>query len=93
MISLGVLGDLCRETESILKRTLCISRSIECCNYPRLKERLYAEIDFYRHRCLSIKHAFGEVKNSINCLSMQRRLLEVLLDRCLIAIHGLHRIY
>ena len=55
MNSIGVLGDLCRETEWIWQRMKCVSRSIASCQHPRLKQRLLEEINIYRNRSLNVK--------------------------------------
>ena len=85
MNSFGVLGDLCREAEWMRRRIECASRSIQHCHHPRLKDRLVAEISFYRVRCLAIKDSLTVISQSLDSQSMQKCLLEELLSRCLSA--------
>ena len=83
MNSVGVLADLCRETEWIWQRMKYVSRSIASCQHPRLKERLVEEINIYRDRCQNIKNSLVKIRYHQNTFSMQRRFLEELLNRCL----------
>ena len=85
MNSFGVLGDLCREAEWMRRRLQCASRSIQHCQHPKLKNRLVAEISFYRVRCLAIKDSLNVISQSFDSQSMQKCLLEELLSRCLSA--------
>ncbi len=83
MNSFGVLGDLCREAEWMRRRLQCASRSIQHIQHPKLKNRLVAEISFYRVRCLAIKDSLTVISQSLDSQSMQKCLLEELLSRCL----------
>ena len=82
MNSLGLLGDLCREVEWIWRRMQCTARSIQQCQDQRLEERLVVEMSIYRYRCLSIKAALTQINYSIEAHSIQKVLLEDLLQRC-----------
>ena len=84
MNSFGVLGDLCREAEWMRRRIKCASRSIQHCRHPQLKDRLVAEISFYRARCLAMKASLTEISCSLESQSTQKYLLEELLSRCLL---------
>ena len=83
MNSFGVLGDLCREAEWMRRRIQCASRSLQHCQQPQLKNRLVAEISFYRVRCLAISESLTVISQSLDSQSMQKYLLEELLSRCL----------
>ena len=65
------------------RRLECASRSIQYCQHPKLKNRLVAEISFYRVRCLAIKDSLTVISQSLDSKSMQKCLLEELLSRCL----------
>ena len=93
MNSFGVLGDLCREAEWIWQRMQCLSRSIQRCQHPRLKERLVAEISLHRNRCLAIENALNEINHYLDSQSMQKPLLEELLCRCLLTMQIQHPMY
>ena len=67
------------------RRLQCASRSIQHCQHPKLKNRLVAEISFYRARCLAIKDSLTVISQSVDPQSMQKCLLEELLSRCLSA--------
>ena len=84
MNSFGVLGDLCREAEWMGRRITCASRSMQHCQHPQLKDRLVAEISFYRARCLEMKASLTEISCSLDPQSIQKYLLEELLSRCLL---------
>ena len=83
MNSFGVLGDLCREAEWIYRRIQCANRSIKYCQHEQLKNRLVAELSFYRIRCLAIKGSLNMISHSLDSQSIQKYLLEELLSRCL----------
>ena len=59
------------------------SRSIQHCQHPQLKDRLVAEISFYRARCLAMKDSLAVISHSLDSQSTQKCLLEELLSRCL----------
>ena len=61
------------------------SRSIQHCQHPKLKNRLVAEISFYRARCLAMKDSLAVISHSLDSQSTQKCLLEELLFRCLSA--------
>ena len=65
-------------------RIQCASRSIQHCQHPKLKNRLVAEISFYRVRCLAIKDSLTVISQSLDSQSIQKCLLEELLSRCLL---------
>ena len=65
------------------RRIQCASRSIQHCQHPQLKNRLVAEISFYRVRCLAISESLTVISQSLESQSMQKYLLEELLSRCL----------
>ena len=65
------------------RRIECASRSIQHCQHPQLKDRLVAEISFYRVRCLVMKDSLTEISHSLDSQSIQKCLLEELLSRCL----------
>ena len=65
------------------RRIQCASRSIQHCQHPQLKNRLVAEISFYRVRCLAISESLTVISQSLDSQSMQKYLLEELLSRCL----------
>ena len=65
------------------RRIQCASRSIQHCQHPQLKNRLVAEISFYRVRCLAISDSLTVISQSLDSQSMQKYLLEELLSRCL----------
>ena len=65
------------------RRIQCASRSIQHCQHPQLKNRLVAEISFYRVRCLAISESLTVISQSLGSQSMQKYLLEELLSRCL----------
>ena len=67
------------------RRIQCASRSIQHCQHPQLKNRLVAEISFYRVRCLAISESLTVISQSLDSQSMQICLLEELLSRCLSA--------
>ena len=92
MNSFGVLGDLCREAEWMRRRLQCASHSIQHCQHPKLKNRLVAEKSFYRVRCLAIKDSLTVVSQSLDSQSIQKKLLEELLSRCLLTAQLLYRI-
>ena len=91
MNSFSVLGDLCREVEWIWRRMQCATRSIQRCQNLQLKERLVEEISFHRYRCLVIKTALASTKHCIDSQSIQKRLLEELLSRCLLKTQVLYQ--
>ena len=93
MNSFGVLGDLCREAEWIQRRIQCASRSIQDCQHEQLKDRLVAEISFYRHRCLAIQTTLADFNSYLDSQSIQKNLLEELLSRCLLSIRLQHRVF
>ena len=64
-------------------RIQCTSRSIQHCQHPHLKDRLVAEISFYRTRCLAMKDSLAVISHSLDSQSTQKCLLEELLSRCL----------
>ena len=64
-------------------RIQCASRSIQHCQHPQLKDRLVAEISFYRVRCLAMKDSLTAISYSLDSQSTQKCLLEELLSRCL----------
>ena len=64
-------------------RIQCASRSIQHCQHPQLKDRLVAEISFYRARCLAMKDSLAVISHSLDAQSIQQCLLEELLSRCL----------
>ena len=92
MNSYGVLGDLCREAEWIRQRLQCASRSIQHCQHPKLKNRLVAEISFYRARCLAMKDSLAVISHSLDSQSTQKCLLEELLSRCLLTAQLTYRL-
>ena len=92
MNSFGVLGDLCREAEWMRMRIQCASRSIQHCQHPQLKDRLVAEISFYRARCLAMKDSLAVISHSLDSQSTQKCLLEELLSRCLLTAQLTYRI-
>ena len=65
------------------RRLECASRSIQHCQHPQLKDRLVAEISFYRARCLAMKDSLAVISHSLDSQSTQKCLLEELLSRCL----------
>ena len=91
MNSFGVLGDLCREAEWMRRRLECASRSIQHCQHPQLKDRLIAEISFYRARCWAMKDSLAVISRSLDSQSTQKSLLEELLSRCLLTAQLTHR--
>ena len=93
MNSFGVLGDLCREADWIQRRIQCASRSIQDCQHAQLKDRLVAEISFYRHRCLAMQTTLAELNSFLDSESIQKYLLEELLSRCLLTIRFQHRVF
>ena len=64
-------------------RIQCASRSIQHCQHPQLKDRLAAEISFYRIRCLAMKDSLTVISPSLESQSTQKCLLDELLSRCL----------
>ena len=66
------------------RRIQCASRSIQHCQHPQLKNRLVAEISFYRVRCLAMKDSLTVISHSLGSQSTQKCLLEELLSRCLL---------
>ena len=83
MNSLGLIGDLCREVEWIWRRMQCGTRSIQRCQDRRLEDRLLVEMSIYRYRCLSIKSFLPGIKYYFEPHSIQKFLLEEMLQRCL----------
>ena len=71
----------------------CATRSIQRCQNLRLKERLVQEISFHRNRCLVIKSLLASTKHCIDSQSIQKRLLDELLSRCLLKIQILYQVY
>ena len=65
------------------RRLECVSRSIQHCQHPQLKERLFAEISCYQDRCFVMKDSLNMISHSLDCQSIQKSLLEELLSRCL----------
>ena len=65
------------------RRIQCAIRSIQHCQHPQLKDRLVAEISFYRVRCLAIKDSLTVISHSLDSQSTQKCLLDELLSRCL----------
>ena len=74
------------------RRLQCASRSIQHCQHPKLKNRLVAEISFYRVRCLAIKDSLTVISQSLDSPSIQKKLLEELLSRCLLTAQLSYRI-
>ena len=74
------------------QRLQCASRSIQHCQHPKLKNRLVAEISFYRVRCLAIKDSLTVISQSLDSQSMQKCLLEELLSRSLLAAQLTYRL-
>ena len=66
------------------RRIHSASRSIQHCQHPQLKDRLFAEISFYRFRCLAMKDSLVVISHSLDSQSIQKCLLEELLSRCLL---------
>ena len=93
MNSLGVLGDLCREVEWIQRRIQFASRSIQHCHHMHLQQRLAVEISFYRNRCLVIKTSLANITCHLDSHSIQKRLLEELISRCLLMSQVHYPIY
>ena len=73
-------------------RIQCASRSIQHCQHPHLKDRLIAEISFYRTRCLAMKDSLAVISNSLESQSTQKCLLEELLSRCLLKAQLIYRL-
>ena len=74
------------------RRIQCASRSIQHCHHPQLKDRLIAEISFYRVRCLAMKNSLSEISHSLDSRSTQKYLLEELLSRCLLTAQLTYRL-
>lgn len=74
------------------RRIQCARRSIQYCQHPQLKNRLVAELSFYRVRCLTIKVSLASISHSLDSQSIQKKLLEELLSRCLLTAHLSYRI-
>ena len=74
------------------RRLECASRSIQHCQHPHLKDRLVAEISFYRTRCLAMKDSLAVISNSLESQSTQKCLLEELLSRCLLKAQLIYRL-
>ena len=74
------------------RRIKCASRSIQHCQHPQLKDRLVAEISFYRARCLVMKASLTDISFSLESQSTQKDLLEELLSRCLLNVQLIYRV-
>ena len=74
------------------RRLECASRSIQHCQHPQLKERLFAEISCYQARCFVMKDSLNLISHSLDCQSIQKSLLEELLTRCLSTVQLLCRL-
>lgn len=83
-MTLGIVGDLCYEVQWIGLRLQAIRCSLGRTKDLVLIARLQAEMDSYIKRCLEIRSSLKLMQKSLCKGSIQLRLLEELLIRCLV---------
>ena len=83
-MTLGIVGDLCCEVQWIGLRIQAIRCGLGRSQDPGLIARLQAEMDSYGKRCLEIRRSLKLMPRSLGEGSLQVRLLEELLVRCLV---------
>ena len=82
-MTLGIVGDLCCEVQWIGQRIQAIRCGLGRTQDLGLIARLQAEMDGYRQRCLEIRISLRLMQKSLCKGSIQLRLLEEILIRCL----------
>ena len=83
-MTLGIVGDLCCEVQWIGLRVQSIRCGLGRSQDLGLIARLQAEMDGYGKRCLEIRSSLKLMRKSLCKGSIQIRLLEELLIRCLV---------
>ena len=83
-MTLGIVGDLCCEVQWIGLRIQAIRCGLGRSKDLGLIARLQAEMDGYGKRCLEIRCSMKLMHKSLSRGSIQLRLLEELLIRCLV---------
>ena len=83
-MTLGIVGDLCCEVQWIGLRIQAIRCGLGRTQDLVLIARLQAEMDGYGKRCLEIRSSLTLMQKSLCKGSLQLRLLEELLIRCLV---------
>ena len=83
-MTLGIVGDLCCEVQWIGLRIQAIRCGLGRTQDLVLIARLQAEMDSYSKRCLEIRSSLKLMQKSLCKGSIQLRLLEELLIRCLV---------
>lgn len=82
-MTLGIVGDLCCEVQWIGLRIQVIRCGLDHSQDFSLIARLQAEMDGYGKRCHEIRSCLKLIQKSLCKGSLQLRLLEELLIRCL----------
>ena len=83
-MTLGIVGDLCCEVQWIGLRLQAIRCSLGRTQDLVLIARLHSEMDSFSKRCLEIRSSLKLMQKSLCKGSIQLRLLEELLIRCLV---------
>ena len=83
-MTLGIVGDLCCEVQWIGQRIQAIRCGLGRSQDLGLIARLQAEMDGHGKRCLEIRSSLKLMQKSLCKGSLQLRLLEELLIRCLL---------
>ena len=83
-MTLGIVGDLCCEVQWIGLRIQAIRYGLGRTQDLVLIARLQAEMDGYSKRCLEIRSSLTLMQKALCKGSLQLRLLEELLIRCLV---------
>ena len=83
-MTLGIVGDLCCEVQWIGLRIKAIRCGLGRSQDLVLIARLQSELDSYSKRCLEIRSSLKLMQKSLCKGSIQLRLLEELLIRCLV---------
>jgi len=85
-VTLGLVGDLCLETEWIWRRLRCVRQSMARCDDRVLLDRLHREVHQYVQRCLEISTIQQHLSPFIDEQSLHWMLLLELTNRSLFEV-------